>query len=252
MTKTAPNLNRMLPPIIIVGLLCLGYALGLHHYLTLQALAENRGKLEAFVVGNQALAMLLFAAIYTGAVALSVPGATALTVIGGFLFGAIIGGMLTLLSAVLGAAIIFKLARTTFGANLAHRAGPFLDRISSGFEKDAFNYLLFLRLTPVFPFWLVNIGSALANVPLRTFVLATAIGIIPGTFAFSFIGQGLGSVLDAQAAAHAKCLAAKPVAECPYALEMSSLVTPLMLLSLMALGLVALIPIYLRRKNHHV
>jgi uncharacterized membrane protein YdjX (TVP38/TMEM64 family) len=137
--------------------------------------------------------------------------------------------------------------KTSLGEGLAKKAGPFLSRISDGFSKDAFNYLLFLRLVPAFPFWLVNIAPALANVKLRTFAAATALGIIPGTFAFAFVGQGLDSVIAAQETAHQACIAAKSAAECPFELSVSSLITTELLLAFAALGVVALIPVALKK-----
>jgi uncharacterized membrane protein YdjX (TVP38/TMEM64 family) len=130
---------------------------------------------------------------------------------------------------------------------LAKKAGPFLAKISAGFADDAFNYLLFLRLVPAFPFWLVNIAPALANVKLRTYVIATFLGIIPGTFAFAFVGAGLDSIITAQQTAHAQCLTQKSVAECPFDLSISSLITPQLLLAFAALGVVALIPVVLKK-----
>jgi uncharacterized membrane protein YdjX (TVP38/TMEM64 family) len=100
---------------------------------------------------------------------------------------------------------------------------------------------------PAFPFWLVNIAPALANVKLRTFVIATVIGIIPGTFAFSFVGAGLDSVIAAQQFAHVQCVAEKSVAACPFRLSVSSLITKELLLAFAALGVVSLIPVILKK-----
>jgi uncharacterized membrane protein YdjX (TVP38/TMEM64 family) len=247
-----PLIRRLALPLLIGAAMVLAYALGIHKYFTLQAIAENRASLEAFRQSNALLAGLLFFAAYVGVVALSLPGAAVLTILGGFLFGWFFGGLITVLAATIGAILIFQIARSALGAGLAKRAGPFLSRLKDGFEKDAFNYLLFLRLVPAFPFWLVNIAPAVSNVSLRTFSLATLLGIIPGTFAFSFVGQGLGSVIDAQAAAHATCVAQNTAANCPFNLELSSLVTREVIYALAALGIVSIIPVLMKKwKNTH-
>jgi uncharacterized membrane protein YdjX (TVP38/TMEM64 family) len=105
---------------------------------------------------------------------------------------------------------------------------------------------MFLRLVPIFPFWLVNLVPALAGVSLRTFVAATALGMIPGTFAFTFVGAGLESVVAAQEAAYQACLAAgRP--ECRLNFNLKSVITPEILAALAALGVLALIPVVVTR-----
>jgi uncharacterized membrane protein YdjX (TVP38/TMEM64 family) len=175
-----------------------------------------------------------------------------LTVAGGFVFGWLLAGLATVFSATLGAVLVFQIARTSIGESLAARAGPFMGRIKDGFAADAFNYLLFLRLVPAFPFWLVNIAPALTQVSGRTFAAATFLGIIPGTFAFSFVGAGLDSVFNAQSAAHVACVTEKGEAACPFTLTLSSLITTEMLLAFAALGVVALLPVILKKwKSRH-
>ena len=102
----------------------------------------------------------------------------------------------------------FSIAKSALGEYLVRRAGPRVASIAEGFRVDAFSYLLFLRLVPVFPFWLVNLVPALCGVSFKTFALATALGMIPGTFAFTFVGAGLESVVVAQEAAYRACVAA--------------------------------------------
>ena len=123
-------------------------------------------------------------------VALSIPGAVLLTISGGILFGTFIGGTAAVIAATTGATIIFLVAKSACGENLARRAGPLASKLSDGFRADAFSYLLFLRLVPAFPFFLVNLVPALAGVKLTVFVGATLIGVIPATFTFAFFGSG--------------------------------------------------------------
>ncbi|MGA8433732.1 MAG: VTT domain-containing protein, partial [Methyloceanibacter sp.] len=196
------------------------------------------------------MALLIFMAIYAATVALSLPGAAVLTLAGGFLFGWFWGGLASMIAATIGAIIVFLIARSAVGETLAARVGPWLSKLRQGFQEDAFNYLLFLRMVPVFPFWLVNLAPALLGVSLSTYALATAIGIIPGSFAYSIAGEGLDSLILAQQAAHQSCLAKMgPDAEklCPFVLEPRALLTPGLVAGFVALGLVALIPIAVKR-----
>jgi len=236
------RIRTWLPLAVLVALMALAFALGLHRQLTLSNLITRRQELAGYVDDNILLALLAYAAVYMAAVALSFPGASFLTIAGGFLFGWVLGGIATVFGATIGACAVFLAARSFLGEVLTRRAGPFLSRLADGFREDAFNYLLFLRLTPVFPFWLVNIAPAIFKMPLSSYALATFAGIIPGTFAFTFIGSGLDSVIAAQEAADPGCAAA---GACH--IDVSALVTPQLLIAFFALGIVSLIPVVLKK-----
>ena len=121
-----------------------------------------------------------------------------MTITGGFLFGAALGTVLASVAATIGATLIFLIARTSLGALLAERAGPRAQKLRDGFQEEGFSYLLFLRLVPLFPFWLVNLAAALFGMRLLTYVAATAIGVVPATFVFAYFGHGLGTALDSE------------------------------------------------------
>ena len=242
-----PLWKRFIGPVIILALMALGFSLGLHKYLSLQSIADNREALQVFTDKNIVAALCVFMAVYIAAVALSFPGASVLTILAGLLFGWLVGGVAVVFAATLGAVILFKIVHTSFGDVLVKKAGPLLSRINAGFSEDAFNYLLFLRLVPAFPFWLVNIAAALANVKLRTFTLATALGIIPGTFAFASIGSGLDSLITAQKTDHDACVATQGAAACPFELSPSSLITKELIIAFVALGVVSLIPVAIKK-----
>jgi uncharacterized membrane protein YdjX (TVP38/TMEM64 family) len=159
------------------------------------------------------------------ATAVSIPGATILTLAGGFLFGIIWGSALTVLGATLGATAVFLAARTALGDALRRKAGPWMQRMEAGFRRDAVSYLLSLRLIPVVPFWLVNLVPAFFGVPLRTFVWTTAVGIVPGTVVYTSVGNGLGATLEA---------GGRP--------DLGVIFQPEVLLPLIGLGLLALLP----------
>jgi uncharacterized membrane protein YdjX (TVP38/TMEM64 family) len=245
--RPSSPLRRWMPLVILLAALVAAYAAGLHNYLTLNAIADNRDSLIGFVKNNFAVAIVLFLLTYAAAVALSLPGASLLTILGGFLFGWLLGGVVTVVAATLGAVVIFLAARTSLGDTLAARAGPWMSRFREGFQRDAFNYMLFLRLVPVFPFWLVNIAPAVAGVPLGTYALTTLIGIIPGTFAFAVLGSGLDSIIEAQKAMHDACVAEKGASNCTFSLDVGALVTPELLAAFAALGFVALIPVIFKK-----
>ena len=181
--------KRLWPLLLLLAAMALVFAMGWHRYLTLQELVERREALRASISGHTLLAILAFMAIYAATVALSLPGAAVLTLAGGFLFGWFWGALASVAAATLGAIVIFLIARSALGEPLAARAGPWLAKLRAGFKEDAFNYLLFLRLVPIFPFWLVNLAPALLGVSLWTYTLATVIGIVPGSFAYSIVGK---------------------------------------------------------------
>jgi len=248
---TAPSWARRLwPLLVLLAGTAFVFGMGWQRYLTLQELVDRREDLRAAISGQTLMALLIFTAVYAVTVALSLPGAAVLTLAGGFLFGWLRGGLASMIAATIGAVIVFLIARSTVGERLAVRAGPWLSKLRQGFQEDAFNYLLFLRLVPIFPFWLVNLAPALLGVSLSTYVLATVVGIIPGSFAYSIAGQGLDSLIVAQQAAHQSCLA-KMASDaeklCPFVLEPRALLTPGLVAGFVALGLVALIPIAVKR-----
>jgi uncharacterized membrane protein YdjX (TVP38/TMEM64 family) len=189
-------LRRLVPLVALAVGLGGFFALGLDRYLTFDALRDNRAMLMQFVARDMALAIALYIALYAVLTALSVPGGAILTVTGGFLFGAVVGTAYVVIGATIGAVAVFLAARTAFGDVLRAKAGPALRKMEAGFQENAFSYLLVLRLMPLFPFFLVNIVPAFLGVRLRTYAVATLVGIIPGSFVFTSIGAGLGSVFD--------------------------------------------------------
>jgi uncharacterized membrane protein YdjX (TVP38/TMEM64 family) len=191
-------LGRLVPLAIIVAITAFALAMGWHRDLSLAALLEHRAEVERFVSEHWIEALAAYMLLYITVTALSLPCASFLTIFGGLIFGALTTTATTLVGATAGATIIFLIAKSALGGWLVRRAGPRVEKVAAGFRADAFNYLLFLRLVPFFPFWLVNLVPALAGVRLRTFVVATALGMIPGTFAYAFFGAGLDSAIKAQ------------------------------------------------------
>jgi uncharacterized membrane protein YdjX (TVP38/TMEM64 family) len=187
--------RRLLPLGLLVAAWIAFMLAGGYRYLTFSALAQNRDWLCGLVQQWGILSAFVYIVLYATLVALSVPGAVILTIAGGFLFGTWVGGLCAVIGATLGATAIFLAARGGLGG-LARRAGRFVGKLEAGFRADAFNYLLVLRLVPIFPFWLINLVPALVGVRLLTYVLATFLGILPGTFVFASLGNGLGSLVE--------------------------------------------------------
>lgn len=227
--------RRFAPLLLLILGAALVFAFDLDRYLTLDALRNYRTDLTRYAAEHRAATLAIYGAAYAAMVALSLPGGAAMTIAGGFLFGTWIGGAVTVVSATVGAIIVFVAARTAFGAVLRPRAVSWLDRFERAFRRDAASYLLMLRLIPLFPFFAVNLAPAFLGVPLRVFAWTTFLGIIPGTFVYAAVGNGLGAVLDA---------GRDP--------DLAIIFRPEILLPLLALAALASLPIlYRKRRARH-
>ena len=192
--KNSATLIKLLILALFVGGVIAYFAFGGQKYLNLETLKANRDALIQYAEQHYALALLIGFLIYTVSTALSLPGGLILSLAVGLVFGRWAGTVLIVFAATLGATLVFLAARYLFANMARKRIGGLAQKINVGFTKDAFNYLLFLRLVPLFPFWLVNLAPAFTNVSLKTYVSATAIGILPGTFVFANLGQNLGRI----------------------------------------------------------
>jgi uncharacterized membrane protein YdjX (TVP38/TMEM64 family) len=190
------GLRRYWPLLALAVGLGLFFAFDLGHYLDFETLRDHRGWLMARVEDHAIVAALAFMGVYAAATAISAPGGTFMTICGGFLFGPALATVYVVFGATAGATLLFLAARFMFYDALHARAGPWMDKMEAGFQKNALSYLLALRLVPAFPFFIVNLVPAFLNVPLKTYIIGTFFGIIPGTFVYTWIGAGLGSVFD--------------------------------------------------------
>jgi len=227
---TRAFLRRAAPLAVIAAAMVAAYALGLHTYLSFDALAAHRDTLTALADTYPVLAVGGFIVAYATATALSLPGGAVLTILGGFLFGTWLGGAAAAVGATLGATGLFLAARAGLG-DLADRvSGPRMARIRDGLRRDAFSYLLAMRLIPLVPFWFLNFAPALLGVKLRTYVAATGLGILPGTVVYASLGNGVGTILDA---------GRRP--------DLAIVLEPSVLLPLLALAAFALLPTVVKR-----
>ena len=163
-------------------------------YLTLETVKENRDRLLAFTDGHRAAAVASFVVTYCLVTGLSLPGAAILTLVGGFLFGGLLGTVVVNLGATSGATLAFLAARYLLRDWVERKFGKWLGPVHQGFTKNAFSYLLTLRLIPLFPFFVVNLVSGLTRMNVGTYVVATALGIIPGSFVYAYAGRQLGTI----------------------------------------------------------
>lgn len=209
---------------VMLGGLAAFFAFGGHRYLTLESLQANRAALLDFTQRHYVRMLFIALIVYTVATALSFPGGILLSFAVGFLFGRWVGTGIVVIAASIGATLAFLSARYLFADLVRRKMGPRLKRLARGFEEDAFNYILFTRLVPLFPFWLMNLVPAFTPVKVRTFFLATAIGILPGSFVFTNLGESLARIHSA-----------------------SDLVSAQTLLALSLLGLMSVLPIVWRR-----
>jgi len=163
-------------------------------YLSLDVVKANRDALLEFTNAHYIAALAIAFVVYVVTIALSVPGGLVLSLTIGFLFGRWVGTVLVVVAATIGATLLFSAARYLFADAARRRMGALGEKINAGFAENALNYLLFLRLVPLFPFFLVNLAPAFTTISLRTFVTGTLIGIIPGSFVFVNLGQTLGRI----------------------------------------------------------
>ncbi len=227
--------KRFLPLLVLILAVVAAFASGATRYLKLDALRTHEAGLRALVDGNLPLALAAFMIVYALATAVSLPGALILTLTGGYLFGTWLGGAATVIGATVGAVLVFYAVSTSLGQALRHRAeasGGRLKAVSDGIRAGAFGYILTLRLIPIAPFWLVNVAAALANAPLRAYALATFIGIMPATFIYSGVGEGIGEVLRR--------------GETP---DLGIIFNPKVMLPLLALGLLTLVTTIIQRRR---
>jgi uncharacterized membrane protein YdjX (TVP38/TMEM64 family) len=226
-------LKRAAPIAVIAIALGLFFALDLQRYFTLDNLRDNNEALRAWVAASPLLTLAIFVAVYAAAVAISFPGATILTVFGGFLFGLWPGVPAVVLAATIGAVVIFLASKTALGDVLTGRAGGLVKSMEQGFRENELSYMFVLRLVPVFPFWAINIAAGVLGVSLRNFVIGTFFGIIPGGFVYASIGNAAGAAFSAGEDVSLSGI----------------LMQPQTLLPIIGLTVLALIPVALKRVN---
>jgi len=225
---TARPASSPVGKIVVVALFALAvgafFYFDLKQYLSLEALKANRDSLLAYTEAHYSRSVAIYILLYFLQTVFSLPGAAIFTVAGGFLFGSFVGTLYVNVAATSGAALAFLAARYLLRDWVERKFGDRLGPIQEGFAKNAFSYVITLRLVPLFPFFLVNLVSGLTRVRLGTFVVATSIGIIPGSFVYANAGRQLGTINS-----------------------LSEIASPRVLGAFALLGLLALVPIVYRK-----
>jgi len=214
------NKQKLVIAASVVMLIALFFVFDLGKYLTLESLKANRDALTTFYQKNRIVMAAAFITVYIIQTALSLPGAAVLSLAAGAVFGAVMGTLYVNIGATVGATLAFLVARYLFHDVIQNKFGSRLEKINKELEAQGFNYLLFLRLVPVFPFFLINLGAGLTKMPLRTYFLGTIVGIIPGSFVFCNAGASLATITS-----------------------MSEVASPRVLGSFALLGMFALVPV---------
>lgn len=216
--------------LVLMSLFIAFFYLDLHHHFNFASFNAHRQMLWHWTNKHYLLAVVIYISTYFLVVAASIPVATILTIAGGFLFGMCLGTLYTVIAATLGATVLFIAVKLAFKASLERISALWIKKMRNGFKKNAFSYLLMLRLIPLFPFWLVNVVPALLNVSLMIFMSATFIGIIPGAFIYAAIGHGLDELLAANQAPN-----------------LNVLTEPHIFLALLGLGILVILPAIYQR-----
>jgi uncharacterized membrane protein YdjX (TVP38/TMEM64 family) len=187
---------RFGPVLVLAAGLAWALSSGVLHHLSLHDLRDSRFRLQAFVRDHPLKALGGYVLAYIAVVGFSLPGAMIMTLTGGFLFGPWLGGVTADLACSAGATVVFVVLRLATGDSLERRAHPRFKAFEAGFRKDAFLYLLTLRLIPVTPSWLVNLAAGVIGLPLGRYVAATVIGFLPVSLIYAGLGSGLGGMFD--------------------------------------------------------
>ena len=224
--KASFSLVRLWPLALLACGIMLFFLLELDRYLSFDTLRDNRAFLTEWTADNRVSAIFYYILLYIAVVAFSLPGGAVMTIAGGFLFGPVFGTLWTVIGATIGATLLFLAAKTALGDVLRAKAGPAIRRMEAGFQDNALSYMFVLRLVPIFPFFLVNLAPAFLGVRLHTYVIASFFGIIPGTFVYALVGNGLGAIFDA--------------GETP---DLSIIFAPEILLPLIGLAALAMLPV---------
>lgn len=159
-------------------------------HLTIHNVKEHKEQLLTFIRNHYIQAVLSFIGLYIGT-AFFLPGALALTVAGGMMFGTVWTAIYANIGATAGAVLAFLAARFVIGGWLQDRYREPLRRFNREMSQHGHNYLLILRILPLAPFFAVNYCAGLTRIPLKTFVWTTSLGMLPGSLIYAFIGEQL-------------------------------------------------------------
>jgi uncharacterized membrane protein YdjX (TVP38/TMEM64 family) len=180
--------------VLVVGAVATFYFGGLRQYAAWESLRANLDIWQEYVARRPVAAAAIYFGVYTAVTALSLPAAAAMTLVGGALFGRVIGTVVTSTAATVGATLAFLGARYLLRDWVQRRYGARLRAINEGIERDGAYYLFTLRLIPLVPFFLINLGMALTPIRLGTYVVVSWIGMLPGSFLYVNAGTAIAAI----------------------------------------------------------
>ena len=214
----------------LLGILILVFLLfhffHLYQYVTFDAIKTSQAVIKAWTLAHYEMAVTLYLLIFIVMIAATIPGATILTVLAGFLFGTI-GILYAVMGTTLGGLVLFYAVRFAFGKSLKNKPPKWLNKLGNGFRENAFNYILMFRLLPIFPCWISNIAAGAMGVPVSTFILATVLGVTPACVIYVMAGRGLESFFATN-----------------QNLSLAAFLTPSLLIPLLALAILSVIPVF--------
>jgi uncharacterized membrane protein YdjX (TVP38/TMEM64 family) len=182
--------------IVVVGLLIALLASGAWRWLSLAQLQAHHAQLRALVTHRPLISLAVLFVVFVAVVAACIPGPSFMALVSGYLFGFLIGGLISLAACVSGAVVVFLACRGAFADTLARRAGPRARRLEKALNDNAFSYLLTLKLIPVVPMFVANVAAGLAGVRPSSLVAASVLGSAPICFILAGLGAGVSHVLD--------------------------------------------------------
>lgn len=183
--------TRILLVVTLGAVVLAFFALDLRQYVAPEYFHSRREAIAAYVASAPFVASALFFSIYVAVTGLSVPGAVVLTVAAGALFGLVWGTVLVSFASSIGATLAFFASRVLLREWVQRKLEGRLAAINAGVEKEGAYYLFALRLTPVFPFFVINLAMGLTPLRARTFYWVSQLGMLPGTIIYVYAGSQL-------------------------------------------------------------
>ena len=225
----------LLPFALILIFIIVVYVTGAYHFISFDVIQEEHLKWKSFVLDHPFLSALYYIGIYTLSVVLIIPDSTLLTLVGGFLFPMPLAITYACFSETLGGFLFFLAARLASTQTLGKKNRGFFHKMQRKVQKNQVNYLLFLRFSHLFPFWIINLAAGIFHVRPLLFIWTTLVGVFPLTFVLVEAGESLSKYFETHE--H---------------FSLMGVFTPALKLSLIALGVISLLPIvYKAIKNRH-
>src|SRR5688500_13904694 len=183
---------RLLIALVLVAAIGAFFIFDLQQYVSLEFFKQKRAQIDAYYANNPWQAAAIFLGVYIAMAALSIPGAAVLTLIGGAIFGVVVGTVLVSFASAIGATLAFLGSRLLLRDWVQTRFGDRLASINAGIEKEGAFYLFALRLVPLFPFFVVNLLMGLTKIRTWTFYWVSQLGMLAGTIVYVYAGTQLG------------------------------------------------------------